>query len=64
MTKLGVLLPTRGLLMSDKPPTNIDAIIEMAEIVEAAGIDSVWVGDSLTAKPRFCLLYTSDAADE
>ena len=52
MTKLGVLLPTRGLLMSDKPPTNIDAIIEMAEIVEAAGIDSVWVGDSLTAKPR------------
>ena len=52
MTKLGVLLPTRGLLMADKPPTNIDSIIEMAEIVEAAGIDSVWVGDSLTAKPR------------
>ncbi len=52
MTKLGVLLPTRGLLMADKPPTNMNEIIEMAEIIEAAGIDSVWVGDSLTAKPR------------
>ena len=52
MTKLGVLLPTRGLLMADVPPTNIDEIIEMAEAVEDSGIDSVWVGDSLTAKPR------------
>ncbi|HIO73141.1 MAG TPA: LLM class flavin-dependent oxidoreductase, partial [Flavobacteriales bacterium] len=51
MTKLGVLLPTRGLLMADVPPTNIDEIIEMAEAVEDSGIDSVWVGDSLTAKP-------------
>ena len=52
MTKLGVLLPTRGLLMTETPPSNIDEIIRMAEKVEAAGIDSVWVGDSLTAKPR------------
>lgn len=52
MTKLGVLLPTRGLLMAENPPSNIDEIIRMAEKVEAAGIDSVWVGDSLTAKPR------------
>ena len=51
MTKLGVLLPTRGLLMTDGPPTNINGIIDMAEAAEASGIDSVWVGDSLTAKP-------------
>ena len=52
MTKLGVLLPTRGLLMTDVLPTNIDEIVDMAEAVEDSGIDSVWVGDSLTAKPR------------
>ena len=38
--------------MSENPPVNIDEIIKMAEKVEASGIDSVWVGDSLTAKPR------------
>ena len=52
MTKLGVLLPTRGLLMTDVLPTNIDEIVDMAEAVDDSGIDSVWVGDSLTAKPR------------
>ena len=46
MTKLGVLLPTRGLLMADDPPTNIDEIVDMAESVEASDIDSIWVGDS------------------
>ena len=51
-TKLGVLLPTRGLLLGGEQPPNADRIIRMAERVEAAGLDSVWVGDSLTAKPR------------
>jgi alkanesulfonate monooxygenase SsuD/methylene tetrahydromethanopterin reductase-like flavin-dependent oxidoreductase (luciferase family) len=50
--KLGVLLPTRGLLLGEEQPPNADRIIRMAERVEAAGLDSVWVGDSLTAKPR------------
>lgn len=50
--KLGILLPTRGLLIGDDPPESADGIIELARRVEAAGLDSVWVGDSLTAKPR------------
>ncbi len=51
-TNIGVLLPTRGLLLGKEQPANADRIIRMAEKVEAAGLDSVWVGDSLTAKPR------------
>ena len=50
--KLVVLLPTRGLLLDGEQPPNADRIMRMAERVEAAGLDSVWVGDSLTAKPR------------
>ena len=50
--KIGILLPTRGLLIGDNPPEHADLILEMARRVEAAGLDSVWVGDSLTAKPR------------
>ena len=50
--KIGVLLPTRGLLLGGEQPANADRILRMAERVEAAGLDSVWVGDSLVAKPR------------
>ena len=38
-------------MRGDQPP-NLDRIIALAEIVEQAGLDSVWVGDSLVAKPR------------
>ncbi len=50
--RLGVLLPTRGLLLRGKQPGNADLILNLARKVESAGLDSVWVGDSLTAKPR------------
>ncbi len=50
--KLGVLLPTRGLLMTGDRPKDASSIIALAERAEEAGLDSVWVGDSLTAKPR------------
>ena len=50
--KIGVLLPTRGLLLGGDQPANAERILRMAERVEAAGLDSVWVGDSLVAKPR------------
>ena len=56
--KLGVLLPTRGLLISDTPPDGFDRVIELARRVDVAGLDSVWVGDSLTAKPRLEPLCT------
>jgi len=58
ITKLGVLLPTRGLLLGERPPTDADRILDLAEQAEAAGLDSVWVGDSLTAKPRLEPLVT------
>lgn len=56
--KLGVLLPTRGLVMSQDCPKDADLILSMAEKVDDAGLDSVWVGDSLTAKPRLEPLTT------
>ena len=54
-TKVGVLLGTRGLVMTaQREHRAVDAapMLELAERAEAAGIDSVWVGDSLVSKPR------------
>ena len=45
-------MPTRGLLLRGEQPRNADLILNLARRVESAGLDSVWVGDSLTAKPR------------
>ncbi len=45
-------MPTRGLLLRGEQPGNADLILNLARKVESAGLDSVWVGDSLTAKPR------------
>jgi probable F420-dependent oxidoreductase len=46
----GVLIPTREAIMSGRPETA--PLLTMAERAEAAGFDSVWIGDSLTARPR------------
>ena len=48
--EFGVLLPTREAVMSGRPETA--SMLAMAERAEVAGFDSVWVGDSLTARPR------------
>jgi probable F420-dependent oxidoreductase len=48
--ELGVLIPTREAIMSGRPETG--PLLTMAERAEAAGFDSVWIGDSLTARPR------------
>src|SRR5437660_12577430 len=48
--ELGVLLPTREAVMSGRPETG--SMLAMAERAEAAGFDSVWIGDSITARPR------------
>ncbi len=50
--KIGVLLPTRRLVMEGGDPGDFGEIVEMARTAEKSGLDSVWVGDSLTAKPR------------
>ena len=59
--KIGVLLPTRGILLRGDQPDNADRVFRMAERAEEAGLDSVWVGDSLIAKPRLEPLATLGA---
>ena len=56
--RIGFLLPTRGLLLAEERPQSADRIIDLACRAEEAGLDSVWVGDSLTAKPRLEPLTT------
>jgi probable F420-dependent oxidoreductase len=48
--EFGALLPTREAVMSGRPETA--PMLAMAERAEAAGFDSVWIGDSVTARPR------------
>jgi len=48
--EFGVLLPTREAIMSGRPETG--PLLTMAERAESAGFDSVWIGDSITARPR------------
>jgi alkanesulfonate monooxygenase SsuD/methylene tetrahydromethanopterin reductase-like flavin-dependent oxidoreductase (luciferase family) len=48
--EFGVLIPTREAIMSGRPETA--PLLTMAERAEADGFDSVWIGDSLTARPR------------
>ena len=48
--KIGYLLPTREQIMEGKP--DAASLLALATRAEAAGFDSVWVGDSLLARPR------------
>ena len=53
LRNMGVLLPTRGVLVyarGGKPRVELNW--QMAETAERIGYDSVWVGDSITSKPR------------
>jgi alkanesulfonate monooxygenase SsuD/methylene tetrahydromethanopterin reductase-like flavin-dependent oxidoreductase (luciferase family) len=52
----GVLLPTREAVMSGR--SDPSTLIEIAERAETLGFSSVWVGDSLTARPRIDALTT------
>ncbi len=48
--KLGYLLPTREQIVAGRPETG--PMLELATQAEATGFDSIWVGDSLLARPR------------
>lgn len=53
MNNMGVLLPTRGVLVFAKAGRpRVELNWQMAETAERIGYDSVWVGDSITSKPR------------
>jgi alkanesulfonate monooxygenase SsuD/methylene tetrahydromethanopterin reductase-like flavin-dependent oxidoreductase (luciferase family) len=49
-TRIGYLLPTREQVMQGKPEAA--PLLVLAEKAEARGFDSIWVGDSLLARPR------------
>jgi alkanesulfonate monooxygenase SsuD/methylene tetrahydromethanopterin reductase-like flavin-dependent oxidoreductase (luciferase family) len=48
--KLGYLLPTREQIMEGRPEAS--RLLALAQRAEALGFDSIWVGDSLLARPR------------
>ena len=48
--RIGYLLPTRERVMEGRPETA--PLLALAERAEGLGYDSVWVGDSLLARPR------------
>jgi alkanesulfonate monooxygenase SsuD/methylene tetrahydromethanopterin reductase-like flavin-dependent oxidoreductase (luciferase family) len=48
--KIGYLLPTREQIMEGRPETG--PLLNLATRAGALGFDSVWAGDSLTARPR------------
>ena len=48
--RLGYLLPTRERIMEGRDETR--SLLALADRAESLGFDSVWVGDSLTARPR------------
>src|SRR3984893_8279563 len=48
--RIGYLLPTRERVMEGRPQTR--PLLDLAARAEGLGFDSVWVGDSLLARPR------------
>jgi alkanesulfonate monooxygenase SsuD/methylene tetrahydromethanopterin reductase-like flavin-dependent oxidoreductase (luciferase family) len=48
--KLGYLLPTREQIMEGRPEAS--RLLDLAARAEAVGFDSIWVGDSVLARPR------------
>ena len=50
--RIGILIPTRGIIMQSARRPPVDECWAMARHADAAGYDAVWVGDSVVAKPR------------
>ena len=48
--KIGYVLPTREFIMNGIPEAV--PLLDLAAQAEALGFDSVWVGDSIVARPR------------
>jgi alkanesulfonate monooxygenase SsuD/methylene tetrahydromethanopterin reductase-like flavin-dependent oxidoreductase (luciferase family) len=49
-SRIGFLLPTREQVMEGRPETA--PLLALAERAEGLGYESIWVGDSITARPR------------
>jgi alkanesulfonate monooxygenase SsuD/methylene tetrahydromethanopterin reductase-like flavin-dependent oxidoreductase (luciferase family) len=48
--RIGYLLPTRESIMEGRPDTR--PLLALGERAERLGFDGLWIGDSLTARPR------------
>ncbi len=48
--KIGYLLPTREMIIAGRP--EVAPLLALAARAETLGFDSLWLGDSLLAKPR------------
>jgi alkanesulfonate monooxygenase SsuD/methylene tetrahydromethanopterin reductase-like flavin-dependent oxidoreductase (luciferase family) len=48
--RIGYLLPTRERVMEGRSETA--PLLDLAARAEKLGFDSIWVGDSLLARPR------------
>jgi alkanesulfonate monooxygenase SsuD/methylene tetrahydromethanopterin reductase-like flavin-dependent oxidoreductase (luciferase family) len=48
--QIGYLLPTRERVMEGRPETA--SLLDLGARAEGLGLDSIWVGDSLLARPR------------
>ena len=67
--RIGVLIPTRAVVMESARRPPVDTCWTMARRADQAGYDAVWVGDSIVAKPRLealtkdydCELVVSEA---
>jgi alkanesulfonate monooxygenase SsuD/methylene tetrahydromethanopterin reductase-like flavin-dependent oxidoreductase (luciferase family) len=56
--RLGVLIPTRGVVMESARRPPVETCWAMARRADQAGYDAVWVGDSIVAKPRLDAVTT------
>ncbi|MGN6735362.1 MAG: LLM class flavin-dependent oxidoreductase [Candidatus Binatia bacterium] len=56
IANFGILHPTREAVMSAR--SDPSSLLQLGERTEALGFHSVWVGDSLTARPRIDALTT------
>src|SRR5919108_3961806 len=56
--RIGVLIPTRGVVMESARRPPVDDCWTMARLADEAGYDALWVGDSVVAKPRLEPLTT------
>lgn len=57
----GILLPTRGVILARTAVPDLNPVFNLAHAVEKAGYDSVWIGDSVTAKSRLEVISTLGA---
>ena len=61
MVEVGLLLPTRGIVLASAKSPKIDEVWKLARLGEQHGYDSLWVGDSVVARPRLEPLTTMAA---